>query len=75
MTNKQVRVHIEESIPFTLHLADGRSFDVPHQDFIFCHPKNTVLTLVEIDDEDEAINHTIPLLMISGISHLEVSNT
>jgi len=40
MTAEQLRVVREASPfrPFTIHLADGRSFSVPHRDFVSQSP-------------------------------------
>jgi hypothetical protein len=40
MTAEQLR-HMREAnpfVPFTIHLADGRSFNVPHRDFVSQSP-------------------------------------
>jgi hypothetical protein len=37
--------HAEPFQPFSLVLADGRSFHVPHPDFISVSPKGTALSL------------------------------
>jgi hypothetical protein len=69
MTHEVLRVKIEEAVPFTLHVADGRSFHVPHRDFIMLHPKATFVVVATPDNEnpDECVSHTIPLLMVSGV--------
>ena len=41
MTHAEVKKRIEDGDPFTLHVADGRSFEIPHQDYFFA---------AEIDD-------------------------
>ena len=69
MTHEVLRVKIEESVPFTLHVADGGSFYVPHRDFIMLPPKATFVVVATPDDEnpEEFVSHTIPLLMVSGV--------
>jgi hypothetical protein len=37
--------------PFTVHMADGRSFRVPHPDFLFMSP--TVRTVIICQEDDE----------------------
>jgi hypothetical protein len=29
--------------PFTIHLADGRSVEVPHREFLFIHPREETI--------------------------------
>jgi hypothetical protein len=72
MTHPELRTKVEEGIPFTLHVADGRSFEVPHRDFVLLPPRSTVVVIAEYAPEnpEETITHTIPLLMVSGISQL-----
>ena len=42
MTIEQLRrVHQATPFtPFTIHLADGRAFHIPHRDFLSHHPSN-----------------------------------
>ena len=75
MTNATVKEKIGTAIPFTLHVADGRSYDVPHRDFIWLHPRGLVALVAHpaSDGTDEVIGTTIPLLMITGITERMVS--
>lgn len=70
MTHAVLRSKIDEGIPFTLHVADGRSYEVPHTDFILLPPRATfvVVAVPAEDDPEEYVSHTIPLLMVSGVS-------
>ncbi len=70
MTHATLKTKIKESIPFTIHIADGRRYEVPHQDFILLPPGATFCVVVTpADDEpDEYVSHTIPLLMVSGVA-------
>ncbi len=45
---------------FTVHMADGRSFNVPHPDFLFMSPSGRT---VIIHQEDEEFNILDLLLM------------
>jgi hypothetical protein len=70
MTHAELQARIEDGLPFTLHVADGRSYHVPHRDFIWLPPRSTV-TVIAVpspENELETVSHTIPLLMVSGIS-------
>jgi len=69
MTHAALREKIEHGIPFTLYVADGRSYNVPHEDFILLPPRSTVVVVAEIHDDPElSVTHTIPLLMVSGVT-------
>ncbi len=37
--------------PFTLHMADGRSFTVPHPDFLSMSPTGRTVIVYQEDDE------------------------
>ncbi|MCL4176173.1 MAG: hypothetical protein KJ072_00275 [Verrucomicrobia bacterium] len=70
MTHAELRSKVEEGIPFTLHVADGRSYEVPHRDFFLLPRRSTVIVVAEDspDNPNETITHTIPLLMVSGVT-------
>jgi hypothetical protein len=70
MTHAELKAQIEDSIPFRLHVADGRTLDIPHRDFIFLPPRSTgaLVALPSDENEDETVSHVIPLLMISGVT-------
>ena len=71
MTHKELRAKIDDSIPFTLHVADGRTYDVPHEDFIMLAPRSTVVVVAsEDEDSKQVLTHTIPLLMVSGVTEI-----
>lgn len=48
MTAEQVRALRQANPfqPFTIHLADGRAFYVPHRDFVSQHPNGGRIILV-----------------------------
>ncbi len=70
MNHAELRKSIDEGVPFTLHVADGRSFDVPHRDFILLPPKSTIAVVAEQenDDPESTVTNIVPLLMISGVT-------
>lgn len=70
MSHAELRARIDEGRPFTVHVADGRSYEIPHPDFILLAPKSTVVVIAEPhpENEDETVTRIIPLLMISGIT-------
>lgn len=70
MSHAEMRRTIESGLPFVVHVADGRSFHVPHRDYIFLAPHSSLVVIAESNPENssETVNNTIPLLMISGIT-------
>lgn len=52
---------------FTLHMADGKDYLVPNQDYIWFRPNSSYVMVA--DDADYF--HILPLLMISGLSFQE----
>jgi hypothetical protein len=70
MTHAELRRKVEEGIPFTLHVADGCSYEIPHRDFVLLPPNSSVIVVAEYAPENpnETVTHTIPLLMVSGVT-------
>lgn len=70
MSHAELKKRIEEGPPFTLYVADGRSFEVPHRDYVFLPPHSTTVIVAEPNPEnpDETVNNIIPLLMVSGVT-------
>jgi hypothetical protein len=52
MTIQQLRAahHATPFRPFTLHMADGRSFQVPHPDFLSMSPSGRPVIVYQEDD-------------------------
>jgi hypothetical protein len=52
MTADQVRLMRDANpfIPFTIHLADGRSLLVPHRDFVSLSPGGRIIIVYRGDD-------------------------
>lgn len=70
MTPAELKARIEDGTPFTLHVADGRSFEVPHRNFIWMPPRSTVVMVATPSDDnpEKTVSHFIPLLMVSGVN-------
>jgi hypothetical protein len=73
MTHRELEDILQRSTPFTLNVADGRFFEVPHRDYVFLPPRSTTVTLALPDREEPEFlrYHVIPLLMVSGVSYSE----
>ena len=52
MTIEQFRLAIHEQPfkPFTIRMADGRTFEVPHPDFIAQSPSGRIVSVFKSDD-------------------------
>jgi hypothetical protein len=55
--------------PFTIHLADGRSIDVPHREFLALGP--TGRTIIAFTQDDDF--HIIDLLLVTDL-HVKAKN-
>lgn len=66
MTRKQLEAVIEEGVPFSIKLADGRSCRVPHRDYVSLPPKNATVAVVY---EDDGTVHVLPLLTMTGLTY------
>jgi hypothetical protein len=63
MTRSQIESAIASGVPFTLRMADGREYRVPHRDYISLSPKGTFATVY--DDEEHYF--VLPLLTMTGL--------
>ena len=56
---------VKENKPFRIKTASGRTFDIPHRDFIsFSRKKTTVIISYEKDGEDHIA--IVPLLTVTS---------
>jgi hypothetical protein len=65
MTRKQIEAAISDGEPFIIRLADGRSYEVPHHDYISLPPKDATVAVVY---EDDGTVHVLPLLTMTGLT-------
>ena len=63
MTRSQLVSAIKAGNPFTLRMADGNEYPVPHPDYISVSPKGTFVTVY---DDDERF-YVLPLLTMTGL--------
>ena len=64
MSKSQVEAAIESGNPFSLRMADGKEYQVPHRDYISLSPKGTFVTVY---DDDEKF-YVLPLITMTGIA-------
>ena len=62
MTNEQLRATLlaKPFEPFTIRMADGRVFDVPHPDFVWISPSSHIVFIHSPDDSYSIVD---PILM------------
>jgi hypothetical protein len=56
------RIRATPFIPFTVYVADGRSFPVPHPDHILATSRGLVAV-----ENDEGLLDILPVLLVSGL--------
>ena len=70
MTRSQIESAINSGVPFSLRMADGREYKIPHRDYISLSPKGTFVTIY---DDDEHF-YVLPLLTMTGLASTENGN-
>jgi hypothetical protein len=70
MTRNQIESAIRSGVPFTLRMADGQEYAVPHRDYISLSPKGTFVTVYD----DEEGFYVLPLLTMTGLVSTVSSN-
>jgi hypothetical protein len=63
MTREQVESAVASGVPFTLLMADGKEYPVPHRDYISLPPKAPYV-IVYADDGHFTV---LPLLTMTGL--------
>jgi len=70
MSNSFIEEAIASARPFTIHTASGKSYRVPHADFIHFSTKRTTVYVSVVEDGKELLA-TIPLLTVSSVEREE----
>ena len=63
MTRQQVESAVASRVPFSLLMADGREYHVPHPDYISLPPKAAYVIVYD----DEGHFTVLPLLTMTGL--------
>lgn len=63
MTRQQVESAVASGVPFTLRMADGREYPVPHRDYISLPPNASYVIVFD----DEGRFTVLPLLTMTGL--------
>ena len=64
MTRDQVKIALDEGIPFAINMADGRQYRVTDRHQVAVGPTRIAVI------EDSGLAHVLPLLAMTGISYL-----
>jgi len=48
--------HASPFVPFTIHLSDGRKFEIPHPDFFMLPPNSSLMVVTELSGRFHIIN-------------------
>jgi len=64
MSRGQIEAAVERNLPFTLHMADGKEYRVPHRDYIFLPPRAAFVVV----SDDQGHVFVLPLLTMTGLS-------
>jgi hypothetical protein len=61
MTMEQLRNlhHATPFEPFTIHMADGRTYHVPHRDFLSYSPSGRTIVVHQLDDSFGVIDRLL----------------
>jgi hypothetical protein len=68
MNRSQIEAALERNRPFTLRMADGKEYQVPHRDYIFLVPKSAAVVVAD----DEGHVYVLPLLTMTGLTYQDV---
>ncbi len=63
MTREQIVSAVASGNPFTLRMADGREYRVPHSDYISLPPKASYVIVYD----NEGHFNVLPLLTMTGL--------
>ena len=65
MNRSQIESALERNVPFSLRMADGKEYNVPHRDYISLPPRGPFV--VVYDDAEHVF--VLPLLTMTGLSY------
>jgi len=65
MNRSQIESAIERNLPFSLRMADGQEYQVPHRDYISLPPRGGFV--VVYDDREHVF--VLPLLTMTGLTY------
>lgn len=69
MNMAQIEEAVERGVPFTLKVADGDQFEVPHPDYLSLPPRASRRRTYVIVYNDEGFASLLPLLTITSLTY------
>ena len=68
MNIAQIEEAAHRGVPFTLKVADGDEFEIPHADYIFFPPKDAKRRTYVVVHRDDGLASLLPLLTITSLN-------
>jgi hypothetical protein len=65
----QIEEAAHRGMPFTLKVADGDSFEIPHPDYLFLPPKTSAKRTYIAVHNDKGFASVLPLLTITSLTY------
>jgi hypothetical protein len=65
----QIEEAVGRGVPFSLKVADGDRFDVPHPDYLFLPPREARKRTYVVIHNDEGFASLLPLLTITSLTY------
>ena len=69
MNIAQIEEAVQRGVPFSLKVADGDRFEVPHPDYVFLPPRSARLRTYLVVHNDEGFASLLPLLTITSLTY------
>lgn len=69
MEMEQIEAAVRSGEPFTLKVADGDAYEVPHPDYLFLPPKGAKRRSYIVIHNDEGFGSFLPLLTITSLTY------
>ena len=69
MSIEQIEEASTRGVPFTLKVADGDSFDVPHPDYLFLPPRDSRRRTYVIVHNEKGYASILPLITITSLTY------
>jgi hypothetical protein len=65
----QIEEAAHRGVPFSLKVADGDRYDVPHSDYIFLPPRESKRRTYVVVHSDHGFASVLPLITITSLTY------